>query len=153
MADLILLNNATNRFLTRINIAAVLDTKWAHTKNTHFSQERPCRRLSLRILHKDLNSIAFFIPAGEQTATVVFDGVRPRVWPTRGAQQERGVQPSPSKMGWKWRLREMHSLPTQRTRSGSLPYYSTIYHKVAVARCKLRVMQMFLSSKQLSTLP
>ena len=74
MADLILLKNATKRFLTRINIGAVLDTKWAHTKNTHFSQEGPCRHLSLRILHKDLNSIAFFIHAGEQTATVVFDG-------------------------------------------------------------------------------
>ena len=46
----------------------------------------------------------------------------------------------------------MHSLPTQTTRSGSLPCYSAIYQKVAVARCNLRVMQMFLSSKQRSTL-
>ena len=28
----------------------------------------------------------------------------------------------------------MHSLPTERTRSGSLPCYSAIYQKVAVAR-------------------
>ena len=46
----------------------------------------------------------------------------------------------------------MHSLPTQTTRSGSLPCYSAIYQKVALARCNLRVMQMFLSSKQRSTL-
>ena len=44
-------------------------------------------------------------------------------------------------------------LANPENKNGSLPFYNAIYQKVAVARCKLRVMQMFLSSKQRSTLP